>query len=189
MQVFEFNEIESTQLRAKELSEEALLPFIVLANSQTKGKGTKGRVWYSPEGGFYFTLALELEFNLLKIDTVKFSQEACLLVVKILKDILVEFLGPVISGDLKIEPINDLYYKDAKLAGVLIESLNQNKRSILLTGIGLNINKLENQSLDRKIISLENILTKEDFNSFDKIAFAQKLASRLSKELLLIEKS
>lgn len=188
MEIFKFKELESTQLKAKELSEESQAPFIVLAESQEKGKGTKGRSWHSPFGGLYFTLAVELDFNLLEIDITKFSQESCLLVVELLKDILRESFQNSKQDDLHVKPINDLYFKDAKLAGVLLESINKTKNSILFVGIGLNVKKIDSGEIDREIISLEEILTKEDFEAYDRSEFSKKLATKLSEKLSMMQK-
>jgi BirA family transcriptional regulator, biotin operon repressor / biotin---[acetyl-CoA-carboxylase] ligase len=186
MKVFDYKEIESTQLKAKGLCEAHEAPFIVLAESQQKGKATKGRSWHSPSGGFYFTLVMELDFNLLEIDIVKFSQESCLLVVEVLKEILEkEYLD---LKNLKVKPINDLYYNEAKLAGVLLESLNKNKNSILLIGIGMNIRKFDSQGIDREVVSLEEILSLGELRKFSNLIFAQKLGSELLERLSALKK-
>ncbi len=186
MKVFEFKEIESTQLKAKELSEVNEAPFLVLAESQQKGKGTKGRSWHSPAGGLYFTLVMELDFNLLEINTVKFSQESCLLVVEVLKEFL-EDEYPSLK-DLRVKAINDLYYKDAKLAGVLLESLNKNKNSTLLIGIGMNVRKFDSQVIDREVISLEEILSQDDFTRYSNLGFSQNLVNKLIERLSTLKK-
>lgn len=181
MKRFHFNELESTQQKARELLEENKAAFFVVADKQTLGKGTKGRSWYSPQGGLYMTIVLELDFNILKQDIVSFSEESCLLIVETLKDFLVESFPNANLDDLKVKPINDLYFKEAKLAGILLESINKNKNSLLLIGIGLNIKNNSEASLDRDIVSLENILESKDFNSIVLSDFALKLANLVNQ--------
>lgn len=188
MKIFNFDEIESSQNKAKELLLKESLPFVVCAQSQIKGKATKGRSWFSPQGGLYFSLALALDFNLLELDMAKFSKQACLSVVEVLKNLLIDENQASSLDDLSVKPINDLYYKDAKLAGVLLESMNNNTCSELIIGIGLNIEKLENAELDRKIISLKEILTEADFADFNKLDFIEKLAKALCENFSVMQK-
>jgi BirA family transcriptional regulator, biotin operon repressor / biotin---[acetyl-CoA-carboxylase] ligase len=189
MRVFEYQEIDSTQLKAKELSEGTQTPFLVISSSQTKGKGTKGRSWHSPVGGLYFTLAVELDFNILKIDTEDFSKELCLIVVDVLKDHIKNSFLQSHLDQLSIKPINDLYFKDAKLAGVLLESINNSENSILFIGIGLNVKSIDSSLFDREIISLQDILPEADFLTFNNIEFSKKLASSLIEQIKLVKKS
>ncbi len=184
MKSFHFNEIESTQKKAREILDETKAPFFVIADKQTLGKGTKGRSWYSPQGGLYMTIVLELDFNILKQDILSFSEKSCLLIVETLKDFLVESFPNSNLDNLKVKPINDLYFKEAKLAGILLESINKNKNSLLLIGIGLNIKNNSKVSLDREIVSLEDILESEDFNSIVLSDFALKLANLVNESFL-----
>jgi BirA family biotin operon repressor/biotin-[acetyl-CoA-carboxylase] ligase len=178
---FHFNELESTQQKARELLEENKAAFFVVADKQTLGKGTKGRSWYSPQGGLYMTIVLELDFNILKQDIVSFSEESCLLIVETLKDFLVESFPNSNLDDLKVKPINDLYFKEAKLAGILLESINKNKNSFLLVGIGLNIKKNLEANLDKEIVSLEEILEDEDYRDLGLVDFSLKLSKLVNQ--------
>ena len=184
MKCFHFSELESTQKKAREILAETKAPFFVIADKQTSGKGTKGRSWYSPQGGLYMTIVLELDFNILKQDIASFSEKSCLLIVETLKDFLVESFPNSNLDDLKVKPINDLYFKEAKLAGILLESINKNTNSLLLIGIGLNIKNNSEASLDRQIVSLEKILESEDFNSIVLPDFSLKLANLVNESFL-----
>ncbi|NBV41929.1 hypothetical protein EBR96_04075 [bacterium] len=56
-----FETIDSTNRFAKDLVVANLVaePIVVTANTQTAGKGSHGRTWYSEdEGGLYYTLIL-----------------------------------------------------------------------------------------------------------------------------------
>ena len=189
VKIFHYEEISSSQALARELLAEENLPFVVSAKSQSSGKGTKGRSWHSPQGGLYFTLALELDFNLLKNDIQAFSEEACLLVVSVLRSFLLDYFPEENLEALSIKPINDLYFEDAKLAGVLLESVNDAPKSILLIGIGLNVQALKEIELDRKIISLEELISKESFLNFNKDDFLDKLVNKLSDSVSLMQKT
>ena len=59
MEIIHLSEIDSTNDYAKELAKEGKRNFVVLADKQNNGKGWWGRVWYSDEGGMYFSIVLD----------------------------------------------------------------------------------------------------------------------------------
>lgn len=184
MQLFHFEQIDSTQNKARELFDQNTpRPFCVFATSQSQGRGTQARVWHSPNGGLYLSLVLDLDFNIFDTDPLAFCQEKSLGIVKTLKTSLEKYFdNNYVFAELNIKPINDLYFRDAKLAGVLIETFNKANLSTIIIGIGLNIIKVSAADLDRKIISLEEILSFDDFKSFKKEKFAEFLLEKLQKE-------
>jgi len=184
VQYFHFEQIDSTQNKARELLDQNTpRPFCVFAASQSQGRGTQARVWHSPNGGLYLSLVLDLEFNIFDTDPLAFCQEKSLGLVKTLKTSLEKYFdNPNVFAELNVKPINDLYFRDAKLAGVLIETLNKGDQSTIIIGIGLNIIKVSAVDLDRKIISLEEILSSGDFKSFKKENFAEFLLKNLEQE-------
>ena len=105
MEVFHFTSLDSTQAKARALVDTKEMPFIVLADKQDKGRGTKGRSWQSPLGGLYFTLVCKLKTNVLKIDTENFAQELCLKLVETLKKALEDYFGQENLKELSIKPI------------------------------------------------------------------------------------
>jgi BirA family biotin operon repressor/biotin-[acetyl-CoA-carboxylase] ligase len=184
VQLFHFEQIDSTQNKARELFDQNTpRPFCVFATSQSQGRGTQARVWHSPNGGLYLSLVLDLDFNIFDTDPLAFCQEKSLGIVKTLKTSLEKYFdNNYVFAELNIKPINDLYFRDAKLAGVLIETFNKANLSTIIIGIGLNIIKVSSADLDRKIISLEEILSFDDFKSFKKEKFAEFLLEKLQKE-------
>jgi BirA family biotin operon repressor/biotin-[acetyl-CoA-carboxylase] ligase len=184
VQLFHFEQIDSTQNKARELFDQNTpRPFCVFATSQSQGRGTQARVWHSPNGGLYLSLVLDLDFNIFDTDPLAFCQEKSLGIVKTLKTSLEKYFdNNYVFAELNIKPINDLYFRDAKLAGVLIETFNKANLSTIIIGIGLNIIKVSTADLDRKIISLEEILSFDDFKSFKKEKFAEFLLEKLQKE-------
>ncbi len=102
---------------------------VIIAEEQTKGRGTKGRNWYSPRGmGLYFSVILRPR----KRD-LSFLPLAMGLAVK---DALFESFG--LSVCLKWP--NDLVCSGKKVGGILCEaSFKGNDLSHVVLGIGLNL--------------------------------------------------
>jgi BirA family biotin operon repressor/biotin-[acetyl-CoA-carboxylase] ligase len=143
MKILEFEKLESTQKKAKEIAKEAEPWTVVLAKEQTGGYGRKGNFWYSPRGGLYFSAILpKTKIEDLQILTIL----AAFCIAKILKE------------DFKFEPFiklpNDVYVNNKKICGILTENMilgKEVKNSII--GIGLNTN------IEKFPKDLENIAT------------------------------
>lgn len=98
---------------------------VVLSQSQIKGRGRRGRSWKSEAGNFYLSLGFECSK---KKEIAQLSFVAALAagrsVLSYQQDIGLAYKWP-----------NDLFIKDKKLGGILIEA--KDKKTIV--GIGLNI--------------------------------------------------
>lgn len=130
-----FREISSTSLIMKQMALESKLPqgSIVVANEQMKGKGRKGRDFYSPKNsGLYLSVLLYPDKTVresLEL-TAKAAVAVCRAVEKCCK----------IS--LKIKWVNDLYLKEKKVCGILTEAvtdLETGDIEFVVIGIGLNL--------------------------------------------------
>lgn len=128
-----FDSIDSTNLKAKALaSQGAAEGTVVLAQSQTMGRGRKGRSWSSPCGtGVYLSLILRPDFPPRKATQLTF-----LTAVAAVKAI--EKMGEI---DVKIKWPNDLLIGRRKLAGILTEiSTDTEAINYAVVGLGININ-------------------------------------------------
>jgi BirA family biotin operon repressor/biotin-[acetyl-CoA-carboxylase] ligase len=132
------DEVESTQAVARELALEGTAEkTLVLAETQTAGKGRLGREWESPAGGLYMTLLLKPETGLKYLpDLSVLSGEA-----------VAETVAALYGIKTRIKKPNDVYAfhprrkKWFKIAGILTESSSINRApSWLLLGIGVNLN-------------------------------------------------
>jgi BirA family biotin operon repressor/biotin-[acetyl-CoA-carboxylase] ligase len=105
---------------------------VCLAEYQAKGRGRRGRQWVSPFGSnLYFSMYWQLEAGMA-------AAMGLSLVIGIAAVEALEQLG--ISG-VKLKWPNDLYYKDRKLAGILVEMSGQaGGAANLVIGMGININ-------------------------------------------------
>ena len=81
-----FREIDSTNKWAKDLAiDGAQEGTVVIAETQTKGKGRMDRRWLSPKGGLWFSIILRP--TLRPSETVKLNFVAGLAIVKVLQSI------------------------------------------------------------------------------------------------------
>ena len=104
---------------------------VVLAESQTRGRGRRQRSWYSPPGGnLYLSLGWRLAGGVAPLSTLPLAVAVCLA-------IALERAG--LSGH-GIKWPNDILIGGAKLAGILVESQSAGAGSVqAVIGIGLNV--------------------------------------------------
>ena len=127
-------ETESTNAVAKEAaSEGAPEGSIVVAGTQTGGKGRKGRTWFSPPGlGLYASLVLRP--HLPPSEAFAFSLLSAVAVAE-----------GIASVDRRLAPSvrwpNDVLIKNRKVAGILIElSTEADLLDYVIVGFGINVN-------------------------------------------------
>ena len=101
-QYYEYNEVESTNDTIKQYCITEGQRIIVKANTQTAGRGRRGRSWLSIEGNLFFSLALEsslknigclvLVSGLSLLQTIKyFSREWCITQFSVMSDSLRQY--------------------------------------------------------------------------------------------------
>lgn len=174
IQSFHYDEIDSTQDEAKRLIQSGKINNIayVITDSQTSGRGTRGRKWSSPkDSGIY--LSVIHTSSIMELTTL-YTQACGIACVEAIKEIT--------GVKCKLKPINDIYFNDKKLGGILIESRLQDKDiSYLISGVGINVSKV-NHELDRNTvqpISLEEIMSKNDFINFAKESLIKKIVEKI----------
>ena len=129
------DEIDSTNEEAKRRVLKGINEdFVLVASSHTAGKGRKGRSFYSPKDtGLYLTFTHFSEDGL--EDNLKVTTASSVIVKRAVKKIL--------NIDCGIKWVNDLYYNDKKICGILCECMLKDsfgtKRNAIITGIGINL--------------------------------------------------
>jgi BirA family biotin operon repressor/biotin-[acetyl-CoA-carboxylase] ligase len=173
MKILEFEKLESTQKKAKEIAKEVEPWTVVLAKEQTGGYGRKGNFWYSPKGGLYFSVILPKT----KIEDVQ-----------ILTFLAAFCVAKVLNKEFGAKPFikwpNDVWLNGKKICGILTENIilgKEIKNSII--GIGLNTN-IEKFPKDLKNIatSIKIELKKE----VDNIELMKKILEELKEKLKII---
>ena len=140
--LIELSTIDSTNIYAMRHIKEGLAKSgsCYTADFQTHGKGQHGRVWESSKGqNIICSYILELKkLDALKkwapTDQIGFSAAIALGIRA--------FFDSYTNGDAKIKRPNDLYWRDRKAGGILIENLLKGKEwTWAVVGIGININQ------------------------------------------------
>lgn len=153
--VFYIKETESTNNLLREMSRKEHLAegFLVYTDFQSAGKGQPGNSWESEKGkNALFSILLYPE-NIKINKQFILSQLTCLAI----KHVLDEY-----TDNITIKWSNDIYWKDKKICGILIEnSLMRDKIDKCIIGIGLNINQDIFTSNAPNPISLKEIIGKE----------------------------
>jgi BirA family biotin operon repressor/biotin-[acetyl-CoA-carboxylase] ligase len=137
-----FEKIDSTNIYLKnnQLEEGS----VVFAETQTSGKGRKGRKWVSVKGkGLYFSINLKPKININQL--LKFSLIFPLSIHKTIADIDLKA---------KIKWPNDIYINNKKVCGILIETdIEANDIKRVIAGIGININNFPEELSEIKDIA------------------------------------
>ena len=133
---------------------------VAVADFQTAGRGQKGNSWESEQGKNLLFSILAHPRNL-KVQEQFYISEAIALAVS---DSVISALGPEFASGVSVKWSNDVYWKDFKMAGILIENTLQGE-SILdaVAGVGLDVNQEVFLSDAPNPISLKNI-TGRDFD-------------------------
>ena len=159
-----FFDIDSTNhyLNNKSI-EGAASGYLVLAEQQTKGVGRRGRSWISPFAG-NLTLSLLWRFQQGAAQLGCLSLFIAVAIVRALKKVGVKDAG--------VKWPNDIYWKNKKLAGILLEMRGElSEPSAVVIGVGLNSHlpseNLQTKNIDQPWVDLETILgRKVDRNTF-----------------------
>lgn len=142
------------------------------AREQTAGKGQRGKTWIM-EKGKNIAMSLVLEPGKLQI-TNQFHLSAVVALT------CFEFFEQYAGEETKIKWPNDLFWRDRKAGGILIENVLQGKIwKWAVVGIGININQTAFDGFLNKVVSLKQITGKD----LDTIALGKELHSLLMKNL------
>ena len=132
VQVCVFDEIDSTNTEAKRMILDGFLgDTLLVAHTQTAGRGRMGRSFYSPaETGAYFSILHTLNTPL--CDAVAITSAASVAVMRAIRNLT--------GIQTQIKWVNDLYYNEKKVCGILTEAVSVGERSHVIVGIGINLN-------------------------------------------------
>ena len=134
-EVYYFDEIDSTNAKAKQIAEITPHGSIILADHQTIGKGRRGRNWVSPpDSGIWMSLLLKPD-----IMPDKASMLTLLMALSV-SNAIVQVLG--IENQIKWP--NDIVINNKKVCGVLTEmSAEVDYVHYVVIGVGINVNMTE----------------------------------------------
>lgn len=139
-------------------------------HDQTAGKGQRGKTWKS-EKGKNIAMSLVLQPEQLKADQQFYLSAAVALA-------CFDFFKKYAGDETKIKWPNDLYWRDRKAGGVLIENIFHGKTwKWAVIGIGININQTGFDKSLQNPVSLRQITGKE----YDTVSLANELYAMLMK--------
>jgi BirA family biotin operon repressor/biotin-[acetyl-CoA-carboxylase] ligase len=142
----------------------------VFAHEQTRGKGQRNKEWISQKGQ-NIAISLILEPQGLALS------ELFLLSMAVANGVY-DCLNKYIGGELSVKWPNDMYWRDRKAGGILIENVLQGSAwRFAIAGIGLNINQVAFHGLQSKAISLKQITGKE----YEPLALAKELCLEINE--------
>lgn len=123
---------------------------VVIADTQTAGKGRLGRNFVSPSGmGLYMSVIIRPTFN---IDVAALITSAAAVA-------SAEAVEKLCGNDVRIKWVNDLYMNERKICGILTEAsmgLEISSPDYVVIGIGINVRKFAfDDELGKRVSSIE----------------------------------
>ena len=154
----------------------------IFTHEQTAGKGQRGKTWASEKGA---NIALSILLNPFPLRlSEQFKLSICVATTAH------EFFSTFAGDETKIKWPNDLYWRDRKAGGILIESVVRSQESVVnnwqwaIVGIGINVNQTSFSPDLPNPVSLKQIAGK----NFKPVELAKEFCSFLDKNYqLLIE--
>lgn len=175
-----FDEISSTNLKAKELAQKnAKHGTIVISQIQKKGRGRFDRVWESPEGGLYFSIVLKPECKPDKATLLPLigALSVCKTITSF-SDLYVKIKWP-----------NDVLINGKKASGILLESeSDRNGLKYVILGIGINLNT-DLSHLSEELHSVSTSISYEIGIKLNYYDFLKKLLVNLDKYYTLFDEN
>ncbi len=126
-----FDALDSTNAEASRLAEKSERgPLWVVAASQTKGRGRRGRTWISKPGNLFASLLAEIDAPLETCGQLSF-------VAALAVGDLVSFYAS--DGEVTLKWPNDILLNRRKIAGILVEASSSGAASRIIVGCGVNL--------------------------------------------------
>lgn len=135
IRLIRLDSVDSTSTHARRLLEQGSndAPFVVIARTQTAGRGQFTRAWSSPDGGLWCTYAFPRDGVSMDALGLRIGL-ACVRMIE-------NALRHVGNGDnVRLKWPNDVYINGKKVLGVLTESISARGNGFLLIGVGINAN-------------------------------------------------
>ena len=174
LKIFKFKNVKSTNDTAIRLiKSNNYKSGMVIADTQSKGKGQYGNKWISCKGNLFVSFFHELNSNNLPISMI--TKINCLLVKKL--------LSKYIKKKILFKKPNDLLIDKQKISGILQEKIFISNKVFLITGIGININ--ESPTIKNYPITNMCKLTKK---TISKVVIENNLKKLYEKNLIKLYK-
>ena len=150
-----FDDLDSTNSFVKRNVSNLEHGTIIVAKSQSEGRGRRDNKWMSKEGNLYFSFVLKNDIERQCI--FRYIVEVSLGIINTLKELNIDAL---------IKYPNDCLVDGKKVSGILLESSGSFKLDYIAIGIGINVNQVKFNELTNKATSLKK-QTKKSYNIDD----------------------
>lgn len=168
VKVLIFEETGSTNDEAKKLIEKGMKePTLLIAESQTAGRGRLGRTFYSPRGrGLFLSLAVKPDVEMQEMISITAAAAVC----------CVRAIRQVCDIQIGIKWVNDLIFNEKKVGGILVEGIEHDGDRFAVIGIGLN---LVGSDFPQEIEDIAISMFESDDEAVDRRELAVGIASEL----------
>ncbi|HVK97599.1 MAG TPA: biotin--[acetyl-CoA-carboxylase] ligase, partial [Flavisolibacter sp.] len=146
----------------------------VFTHDQTKGKGQRNKQWLS-EPRLNVALSVIIKPRLAISQFFQLSMMVAVAVHKV--------FSKCASEETKIKWPNDIYWRDRKAGGILIENVvSGTEWKWAVAGIGLNINQVHFSEMQNRPVSLKQITGKE----FEPLDIAKQICNGIDQDLKVL---
>ncbi len=133
LEIIHYSEVDSTNTVAKRLALEGVsAPLVVVADTQTKGRGRGGKAFFSPvQSGLYLSLLIKPNFTVAM--ALRITAAAAIAVSRAIEELSDE--------KATIKWVNDIFLGEKKVCGILTEGVSgfeSGKLESVVIGIGIN---------------------------------------------------
>jgi len=174
--IHHFGELDSTMDVARELAKGgAEEGTIIIAETQSRGKGRLGREWFSPKGGIYFSIILRPKISPMYAPRINLMASVA----------VAKTINKLYGLKAELKWPNDVLIRGKKVCGILAEmDAEIDKVNSVNLGIGMNANTLISEH-ERKATSLREELGRE----ISRKEFFLSLLREINKQQALLTKA
>ena len=178
--ILRLEEVDSTNTYVAKNVAELESATIVTTDNQTAGRGQRGNSWESEPGmNLTFTMLMRPE---------KFAAKRQFSLSEAVAVAIVDVIGEELEIFTEIKWPNDIYWRDNKLAGILIEHAVMGSEIMhTIIGVGLNVNQTKFLSDAPNPISLRQILINRGEKGdtiIDRDILLEKIGTRIKENIL-----
>lgn len=151
--IITYDSLDSTNNEAKRLlaNDENVAPCLIISDGQTRGRGRGGKSFLSEKGkGIYMSLIFSRELSQAESDIITIY--AAVAVKRVIERYIRDEVG--------LKWVNDIFYKNKKVAGILTEAISDLESKMISTviiGIGINIKEFDVPDEYKDVIGFLNI--------------------------------
>lgn len=164
-----FDTLDSTSTYLKRIADDYNMSTLVCAYQQTNGRGRTGKSFYSPLKGLYFSFAFK----------AKEIKDTSLVTIKVAVAVI-DALQEVLNKKCQIKWVNDIYYQNKKIVGILSEAtidFESKEVDKIIVGIGVNL------KFDKIPEELKDVATSLDIDCCNKNLLIATIINNFFKEI------